>query len=70
MPWKESCAVDERVHFVVEVGRGEMSKAGLCRQFGISRPTGEKWLRRSDAAGCGTATGPINVEMPHSRRAS
>lgn len=46
MPWKETCAVDERVHFVVEVERGELSKAGLCRQFRISRPTGEKWLRR------------------------
>jgi len=46
MPWKETCAVDERMRFVMEVERGEMSKAGLCRQFGIGRPTGEKWLDR------------------------
>jgi len=37
MPWKETCAVDERIRFVMEVERGEMPKAALCCQFGISR---------------------------------
>jgi putative transposase len=46
MPWKETCAMDERMRFVMEVERGEMSKAALCRRFGISRPTGDKWLDR------------------------
>ena len=46
MPWTETCAVDERIRFVMEVERREMSKAALCRQFGISRPTGDKWLDR------------------------
>ena len=46
MPWKETCAMDERMRFVVEVERGQMSKAAICRQFGISRPTGDKWLER------------------------
>jgi len=51
MPWKETCAVDERVRFVLEVERDEMPKATLCRRFGISRPTGDKWLRRYEELG-------------------
>ena len=46
MPWKETCAVDQRIRFVMEVEKGLASKAELCRCFGISRPTGDKWLRR------------------------
>jgi len=46
MPWKETCAVDERVRFVIEVSKREERKSALCRRFGISRPTGYKWLRR------------------------
>jgi putative transposase len=53
MPWKETCAVDERVRFVIEVEKGEEMKAALCRRFGISRPTGEKWLRRYAESGLG-----------------
>lgn len=51
MPWKEISVMDQRVRFVVEVQRGEQSKAALCRQFGISRPTGDKWLRRYEQLG-------------------
>ena len=46
MPWKETCAVEERMRFVMDVLRGEYSKARLCRQYGISRPTGDKWMIR------------------------
>lgn len=46
MPWKETCAVDERARFVIEFGKREYSKAALCRIFGISRPTADKWLDR------------------------
>ncbi len=46
MPWKETCVVDERIRFIMEVERGELSKAALCRRFGISRPTADKWLQR------------------------
>jgi len=53
MPWKETCAVDERIRFVMDVERGEMSKAALCRRFGISRPTGDKWLARYEELGLG-----------------
>lgn len=56
MPWKETSVVDERIQFVMELQRQEMSKAALCRRFGISRPTGEKWLDRYEELGlCGLA---------------
>lgn len=46
MPWMETCAVDQRMRFVLEYLRGEYSMAAICRIFGISRRVGYKWLRR------------------------
>lgn len=43
MPWKETDAVEERMRFVArlrEEGKGSLAR--LCREFGISRKTGEK----------------------------
>lgn len=51
MPWKETCVMEERIRFVLEVLEGFESKAALCRVYGISRPTGDKWLARYAAAG-------------------
>ena len=51
MPWKETCAVDERIAFVQDVLRREADKTELCRRYGISRPTGYKWLRRFEQFG-------------------
>jgi len=42
----ETCAVNERIRFVFEVQKGMASKAEICRRFGISRVTGDKWLTR------------------------
>ena len=46
MPWKETCAVEERLRFVFDCRAGDFSKAALCHMYGISRPTGDKWLAR------------------------
>jgi putative transposase len=46
MPWTETCAMEERMKFVMECLEGTWSKAELCRIYGISRPTGDKWLTR------------------------
>jgi len=46
MPWKETCAMDERIKFVAEHLRQESSLSELCRLYGISRPTAYKWLDR------------------------
>lgn len=46
MPWKETCTMSERMKFVVAYLRDEYSISALCRMFGISRPTGYKWIER------------------------
>jgi len=51
MPWQETCAMTERMRFVSAVTAGEASMALLCRQYGISRKTGYKWLTRYQQAG-------------------
>ena len=45
MPWKESNRMDERLSFVARLLDGE-KMAYLCREFGISRPTGYKIYKR------------------------
>lgn len=51
MPWHERMETKEmlREEFVKRVLAHEASKQELCRQFGISRPTGDKWLKRHAA---------------------
>jgi putative transposase len=51
MVWKETCAVDERMRFMLAVERQEETFAALCRRFGVSRNTGYRWLGRYEAAG-------------------
>ena len=51
MPWKERTAVDEKKSFLIAWERQEQSFSSLCRYFGISRPTGYKWLERFEAEG-------------------
>jgi len=46
MPWKETCAMDERLMFIGECLRGELPMTALCERYGISRKTGYKWLER------------------------
>jgi hypothetical protein len=40
MPWNETNAMRERSRFIHEWEKGDLSMAGLCRKYGISRPTG------------------------------
>jgi putative transposase len=56
MPWKETCAMDERQDFVRAVLRQEASVSELCRHWGISRKTGYKWLERYEKMGCSGLT--------------
>ena len=46
MPWTETCAMNERMCFVSTYLGGSESISALCREFGISRKTGHKWLGR------------------------
>lgn len=51
MPWKERTAVEERKEFLTAWQRQEQSFSALCRYFGISRPTGYKWIGRYETRG-------------------
>jgi len=51
MGWMETCAVEERMRFVIAAEKREESFAAICRQFGVSRRVGYKWLARFDEAG-------------------
>jgi transposase InsO family protein len=51
MPWKETCAMDQRVQFIADWLSGQYGKKALCEAYGISRPTGDKWINRYQALG-------------------
>src|SRR5579863_4485217 len=55
MPWARTDVSEQRVRFVVRAMSGRESLAALCREFGISRPTGYRWRRRFQQAGSITA---------------
>ena len=46
MPWKGKTMEEQREEFVRRVLSGERGKSSLCREYGISRPTGDKWIKR------------------------
>jgi transposase InsO family protein len=54
--------MDQRVEFVLRARAGEESLAALCRDYGISRPTGYLWLQRY------YEVGSVNGLAEHSRR--
>lgn len=51
MGWKETCAVEERMRFMVAAEKREESFAAICRRFGVSRRIGYKWLQRFEEEG-------------------
>ena len=46
MPWERRTVEESRLTFIREYQEGEESKSALCRKYGISRPTGDLWIRR------------------------
>jgi transposase InsO family protein len=46
MPWKETCAVEERRAFIEAWSSREFEMAELSERFGVSRPTAYKWVER------------------------
>jgi transposase len=38
--------VDQRLQFLSSYQKEEMSVSELCREFGVSRPTGYRWINR------------------------
>lgn len=46
MPWKEYTKMSQRHEFVLLASREGSNFSELCQRFGITRPTGYKWLKR------------------------
>lgn len=46
MPWKEVSKTIMREEFVKRVLSHKKSKTALCAEYNISRPTGDKWIKR------------------------
>ncbi len=46
MPWKTTDVMEQRIEFIVRAAVGGSSFSELCREYGISRPTGYRWMRR------------------------
>ena len=47
----ETNVVDERLHFVRDLESGHWSMTELCERYGVTRPTGYKWVARHRAGG-------------------
>ena len=51
MPWKTESVMEQRLSFLIEARKQEASVSKLSRQYGVSRQTGYKWVKRYQAAG-------------------
>ena len=51
LPWKNTSPPLERLRFIERCAAGEESISDLCREFGISRKTGYKLIRRYEKYG-------------------
>src|SRR5712692_3982490 len=51
MPWKEHRIVTLREEFVLRAKARGANKSALCREYGVSRKTGHKWIQRFETGG-------------------
>jgi len=51
MPWTETCVMEERIKFIMDVLDGTYYMNELCSYYGISRKTGYKWFERYQQGG-------------------
>lgn len=66
MPWEKTDMGEQRVKFVVRAASGKEPMSSLCREFGVSRPTGYRWRRRFQQAGSVTAVVERSRRPEHS----
>jgi len=65
MPWTETCVMEKRVKFIMEVLDSTYSMTELCSYYLISRKTGYKWLGRYRQGGIKALHG--RSRKPHSQ---
>jgi transposase len=46
MSWKMTSVMEERIKFIVRASAEDANISSLCAEFGISRTTGYRWLKR------------------------
>lgn len=64
MSWQVESLMEQRERFIEEVQSGQNTMSAICAQFGISRKTGYKWLKRYQCQG---REGLVNQSRrPHS----
>ena len=68
MPWKRMEVDEQRMQFVARAVSGKEGMAALCREFGVSRPTGYLWRRRYERAGSFTGLRELSRRPHHSPR--
>ncbi len=51
MPWTETCVMEQRAKFIIDVLEGSYSMTELCEYYGISRKSGYKWIQRYEQGG-------------------
>jgi putative transposase len=67
MPWRESCAMDERVSFIADQRTGFWTMTELCQHYEISRKTGYKWLDRYRLEGAAGLAERSHAALVHGR---
>ena len=51
MTWKETTKMEQKLEFIIEWRSGNFSITELCKEFGISRQTGYKYIHRYESEG-------------------
>ena len=67
MPWRENCAMDERMRFVGDHLSELWTMTELCDRYEISRKTGYKWLERYRLEGSAGLTERRRAPLVHGR---
>ena len=68
MPWKVTDVMEQKIHFVTRAAVPGANISALCRESGISRPTGYYWLKRYREADSVTALEERSRRPKHSPR--
>jgi len=65
MPWHRTDWMSERMKFIAAYLEDEAHFADLCRDFGVSRKTGYKWVRRYETDGPGALEERSRAALTH-----
>jgi transposase InsO family protein len=70
MPWTETCVMEERVKFIMDVLDATYCVTELCNYYGISRKTGYKWLARYNQGGLESLRNRSRAPLSHPHQIS